>query len=127
MTPPTIFRTLPQIPAFTGSDGACIQELAGRSSGLTSHSLALIVHPPGTASLKHHHTEADEVYFVWSGQGRVQVDGDIRPVGPGAVVCLRPGQSHKVWNDGPENLVLIVSCAPAYSTAEVAWDETAAN
>lgn len=118
-----ITRSLLSIPGFIGPDGAHVQELAGRSTGLTSHSLAVITHPPGTASRDHHHTVADEVYFVRSGQGRVRVDGETHAIGPGDAVIIRPGQAHKVWNDGPDDLVLIVSCAPAYQVNEVAWDE----
>ena len=117
-----IFRDLAGIPAFVGLDGAAVQELAGRSVGFTSHSLALIVHPPGTASTAHHHTVADEVYLVQSGRGRIQVDEETRGVGPGDVVLIRPGQRHKVWNDGPADLTLIVTCAPAYDVGEVVWD-----
>jgi mannose-6-phosphate isomerase-like protein (cupin superfamily) len=117
------FHSLSDIIPFTGPDGARVQQIAGRSSGMTSHSLAVITHPAGTACVEHHHTVADEVYLVWSGRGRVRVDGETRAVGPGDAVVIRPGQHHKVWSDGPEDLVLIVSCAPAYEVGEVVWDE----
>ncbi len=122
-TPGPTFGRLADVPAVTGADGALIRELAGRSSGLPSHSLAVITHPAGTASVAHHHTAADEVYFVWSGRGRVRVDGEERIVETGDLVQIRPGQRHKLWNDGPADLVLIVTCAPAYAPDEVVWDE----
>jgi len=118
-----IFSSLETTLPFTGPDGARVQQIAGRSEGVTSHSLAVISHPPGTASVEHHHTLADEVYLVRSGQGRVRVDGETRNVGPGDAVTIRPGQRHKVWSDGPGDLVLVVSCAPAYEVGEVVWDE----
>jgi mannose-6-phosphate isomerase-like protein (cupin superfamily) len=117
------FSNVSEIIPFTAPDGARVQQIAGRSEGMTSHSLAIISHPPGTESTDHHHTVADEVYLVWSGRGRVCVDGVTRQVGPSDTVTIRPGQRHKVWNDGPENLVLVVSCAPAYQVDEVVWDE----
>ena len=117
------FANVDDIVPFTGPDGARVQQIAGRGEGMMSHSLAVISHPPGTASVDHHHTVADEVYLVWSGHGRVRVDGETRHVGPGDTVTLRPGQRHKVWSDGPEDLVLVVSCAPAYQVGEVVWDE----
>lgn len=117
------FRSLAAIPPYTGADGARIQELAGRGMGLASHSLAVITHPPGTASREHRHNVADEVYFVWSGRGRVRVAEEERIVGPGDTVIIRPGQAHKVWNDGAVDLVLIVSCAPAYAVEDVVWGE----
>ena len=117
------FVNVTEIIPFTAPDGARVQQIAGRSEGMTSHSLAIISHPPGTESTDHHHTVADEIYLVWSGRGRVRVDGETRSVGPGDAVTIRPGQRHKVWCDGPEDLVLIVSCAPAYQVDEVVWDE----
>jgi mannose-6-phosphate isomerase-like protein (cupin superfamily) len=117
------FINLTDIAPFTGADGARVQQIAGRSEGMTSHSLAVISHPPGTASVEHHHTLADEVYLVWSGRGRVRVDEVTQLIGPGDTVTIRSGQRHKVWSDGPEDLVLVVSCAPAYQVAEVMWDE----
>lgn len=116
-------RSLSDISDFVGPDGARVQEVAGRSTGLTSHSLAVISHPADTASRLHHHTVADEVYFVSAGQGRVRVDEALMAVAAGDTVIIQPGQTHKVWSDGPGDLVLVVSCAPAYDVAEVVWDE----
>jgi mannose-6-phosphate isomerase-like protein (cupin superfamily) len=108
---------------FIGPDGARIQELAGRRSGLTSHSLAIITHPAGMATVEHHHTVADEVYYVQSGRGRIRVDGEERQLAPDDTVIIRPGQCHKLWADAGVDLVLVVTCAPAYSVTEVIWDE----
>jgi len=118
-----VFVHITEIAPFTAADGARVQQIAGRNEGVTGHSLAVISHPPGTECVEHHHTVADEVYLVWSGRGRVRVDSETRQVGPGDAVTIRPGQRHKVWSDGPEDLVLVVSCAPAYQVSEVVWDE----
>jgi mannose-6-phosphate isomerase-like protein (cupin superfamily) len=117
------FPKLKAILPFTGPDGARVQQIAGRSDGVISHSLAVIAHPAGTTSTEHHHTVADEVYLVWAGRGRVRVDDVTQAVGPGDAVIIRPGERHKLWSDGPGDLVLVVSCAPAYEVSEVAWDE----
>ncbi len=108
---------------FIGPDGARIRELAGRTTGLTSHSLAVITHPAGMATVEHHHTVADEVYFVQSGRGHLRVDGEMLELAPGDTVTIRPGQRHKLWADAGEDVVLVVTCAPAYSVSEVIWDE----
>lgn len=117
-----ISRSLNDIAGFVGPDGAHIRELAGRTTGIESHSLAFITHPAGTASADHHHTVADEVYYVESGRGRITLDGETLAIGPGDIITIRPGQRHKVYGDGPD-LVLIVTCAPAYRVDEVVWDE----
>jgi mannose-6-phosphate isomerase-like protein (cupin superfamily) len=91
--------------------------------GLESHSLAIITHPAGMATVEHHHTLSDEVYTVQSGRGHIRVDDRLIEVNPGDTVIIRPGQRHKLWADAGEDLVLVVTCAPAYSVTEVIWDE----
>ena len=36
-------------------------------------------------------------------------------IAAGDAVVIAPGTRHKLWNDGPEELVLLCVCAPAYS------------
>ena len=113
-----------RIEPFVGDDRSIIRELASpTNSGLTRHSLAEIRHPPGTASQEHFHTEAEEVYFVIEGQGGIRVDGETRSIGPGDVVVITPGERHKVWQEGEGDLVLLVSCVPAYTVDEVVFTE----
>jgi len=110
------------IEPFVGADGAIVRELASpRNSLLTRHSLAEIRHPSGTASQEHYHTVAEEAYYVLSGQGGVRVDGETRAIKPGDVVVIVPGQRHKVWQEGAEDLVLLVTCVPAYAVEEVVF------
>ena len=109
---------------FVGDDGAIVRELASPgNSSLTRHSLAEIRHPPGTASQEHIHTEAEEVYYVMSGRGGIRVDGETREIGPGDVVVIVPGERHKVWQVGEKDLVLLVTCVPAYSVEEVIFTD----
>jgi mannose-6-phosphate isomerase-like protein (cupin superfamily) len=106
-----------------GEDGAIIQELAGRSTAMVSHSLAQITHPAGTSSAAHRHSIADEVYYVVAGYGRIEVEDESRGLRPGDLVQIHPGQRHRVSCDGPDDLVLIVTCAPAYAVDEVIWED----
>jgi mannose-6-phosphate isomerase-like protein (cupin superfamily) len=117
-------RNRDQIEPFVGDDGAIIRELVSpRNSALTRHSLAEIRHPPGTASQEHYHREAEEVYYVLEGQGEIRVDGQIGSLEPGDAVIIVPGQRHKVWQRGERDLVMLVTCAPAYSVEEVIFTE----
>jgi mannose-6-phosphate isomerase-like protein (cupin superfamily) len=109
---------------FVSDDGSIIRELASpHNSSLTHHSLAEIRHPPGTSSQEHYHTEAEEVYYVREGRGGVRVDGETRSIGPGDLVVIVPGQRHKVWAEGKADLVMLVTCVPAYSVQEVVFTE----
>lgn len=112
------------IQPFVGDDGAVVRELASpRNSSLTRHSLAEIRHPAGTASREHVHTEAEEVYLVIRGKGGIRLDGETSTIGPGDVVVIAPGERHKVWQEGEGDLVLLVTCVPAYSVSEVVFTE----
>jgi len=113
-----------KIEPFIGDDGVIICELAAPgNSPLTRHSLAEIRHPPGTSSQEHYHTEAEEVYYVLEGHGVICVDGEVQDIGPGDVVAIIPGQWHKVWQAGEGDLVLLVTCVPAYAVDEVVFTE----
>ncbi len=116
-------RNLTDVTAYRGPDGAYVQELGGASTGMQSHSVAVICHPPGTASREHHHTIADEVYVVLSGTGELLMDGQRITVRPNDIVILLPGQRHKIGCSGDDDLVLYVTCSPAYDPGEVIWDE----
>jgi mannose-6-phosphate isomerase-like protein (cupin superfamily) len=74
--------------------------------------------------VEHYHTEAEEVYFVLEGQGGIRVEGETRAIEPGYVVSVGPGQRHKVWQEGERDLVLLVTCVPAYSVEEVVFTES---
>lgn len=113
-----------EIQSFVGADGAIVRELASpNNSPLTSHSLAEIRHPPGTASVEHYHIEAEEVYYVLEGQGAIRIDGHPRDIGPGDVISIPPGRRHKVWPRGEQDLVMLVTCVPAYSVEDAAFTE----
>lgn len=58
-----------------------------------------------------------------SGQGGIRIDGETRELGPGDVAIIVPGQRHKVWQAGEGDLVLLVTCVPAYSVQEVVFVE----
>jgi len=39
-------------------------------------------------------------------------------IGAGDCVVIPPGTPHKLWNTGPEPLVLLCCCAPPYTDAD---------
>jgi mannose-6-phosphate isomerase-like protein (cupin superfamily) len=45
----------------------------------------------------------------------MRLGDDEGPVEQGDCVVIPPGVRHKLWNAGPEPLVLLCCCAPAYS------------
>jgi mannose-6-phosphate isomerase-like protein (cupin superfamily) len=63
--------------------------------------------PPGATIGYHRHDHVEEVYFVFSGKGRMTIDGVTKDVmKDDAGTCVLHG-AHGVWNNSDEDLVLI--------------------
>jgi mannose-6-phosphate isomerase-like protein (cupin superfamily) len=112
-------KNLEDVPAFTTKDGSEIRELlAHRNSAIRNQSLAEARVPVGGSTQEHYHPEAEEIYYITHGQGRIRNEGEEREVKPGDAIAIRPGQKHKLWNTGSETLRLLCCCAPAYEHSD---------
>jgi mannose-6-phosphate isomerase-like protein (cupin superfamily) len=106
-----------QVEPLVADHGEIVRELAGPSrSPLTHHSLAEVVLPPGKESLPHYHPEVEEVYYLLQGEAEMEVDGQVEMVGPGDVVVIPPRSVHHIRNPGDQEVILLVTCAPAWTT-----------
>ena len=81
-------------------------------------SLGLYVLPAGAEDPQSPHTE-DEVYYVVSGSGMVQVDGEDRTVAAGSIVYVAREVSHR-FHSITEDLTLLVFFAPARQSGPAA-------
>ncbi len=54
----------------------------------------------------------EEIYFVLTGSGKMRVDDDSRQVGPGDATWIPAGSSHSLFNNGNEDLVILVVASP---------------
>jgi mannose-6-phosphate isomerase-like protein (cupin superfamily) len=107
---------LDQQEPFITADGSSIREVAGVPSGnATQQSLAEATVAPGGETVEHYHRVAEEVYHFVSGVGRLRLGSEEAGVGPGDTVVIAVGLRHKLWNQGPDPLVLLCCCAPPYS------------
>ncbi len=95
-------------------------ELQGRTGELyleflrrDSLSCGLYVLEPGAHDPQQPHQE-DEVYLVLGGRGRLTVDGQDHPVGPGSVLFVARTVPHR-FSDVTEPLSVLVFFAPAES------------
>jgi len=61
---------------------------------------------PGQVADAHAHQDMCEVFFVESGAGVIQINGQPYSLEPGVCVCVEPGEVHEVSNPGTEELVL---------------------
>jgi mannose-6-phosphate isomerase-like protein (cupin superfamily) len=106
---------LEQREPFITADGSSIRELVGIPSGNSNQqSVAEATVPSGGETVEHYHRTTEEVYLFVHGQGRMRLGDEEAEVRAGDTVVIPPGVRHKLWNAGPEPLVLLCCCAPPY-------------
>ena len=80
-----------------------------RALGVTAFGVNGIVFPPGYEGFLHYHELQDELYFVHRGRARVEVGGEEREIGEGALVHVEAATERRVSNaSDSEDLVLLV-------------------
>ena len=80
-----------------------------RAMGITAFGVNAIVYPPGQEGFLHYHEHQDELYFVHSGRGVFEVDGETRELGPGGLCHVEAETARKVSNtSADEDLVMLV-------------------
>jgi mannose-6-phosphate isomerase-like protein (cupin superfamily) len=65
-----------------------------------------VLHPG--AAIGYHLQKEDEVYYILSGEGVMQMNGREFPVKPGDAILTRPGASHGLKQTGKDDLTLII-------------------
>ena len=75
--------------------------------------------PPGAEQRSHSHADAEQVYVIVRGRGRMHVAGDSEDVGEGDLVFIPPATDHGIANDGSETLVYVTATAPPVSMEEL--------
>lgn len=63
---------------------------------------------PGSA-IGYHQQKEDEIYYVLSGRGIMQMNGKEFEVGPGDAILTRPGSSHGLKQTGKADLVILIN------------------
>jgi mannose-6-phosphate isomerase-like protein (cupin superfamily) len=62
---------------------------------------------PGS-SIGYHLQKEDEIYYVISGNGKMQMNGKTFPVKPGDAILTRPGSSHSIAPNANNDLVILI-------------------
>jgi len=101
---------------FTTKDGSTIRELHHTGA----QSLAEATVDTGAATQRHYHRAAEEIYVILEGEGRMEVDGEERPVAPGDAVLIPPGSWHEITAATP--LRFLCCCAPPYAHEDTFFD-----
>jgi mannose-6-phosphate isomerase-like protein (cupin superfamily) len=95
---------------FTTKDGSTIREYLHTAV----QSLAEATLTPGQGTQRHYHRQAEEIYLILDGGGRMEVDGAEADVGPGDAILIPAGAWHELVA-GPVGARLLCSCVPPYS------------
>ena len=110
---------LDQVESFRTKDGSEIRELlAHRNSVIRQQSLAAARLLAGASTTPHYHPQTEEIYYILSGCGLMQIGPESQEVGPGDAIAIPPGAVHQITNPGPERLTFLCCCAPAYEDAD---------
>ena len=95
---------------FTTKDGSTIRELMGAGH----QSMAEATLQPGQATERHYHADSEELYYLLAGEGKMEIDGDRSPVGPGDAILIPPGAWHQITATGASELRFLCCCSPPY-------------
>ena len=68
--------------------------------------------PPGTAELRHRHSEAQQFFFVLSGRAIMEVEGNLIELACGDGVRVLPGKRHQIRNESTEPVKFLVISQP---------------
>jgi len=109
----TVLHLADQKP-FTTKDGSTIRSILDRTNApVENQSLAEAQVPAGTATQRHYHRLAEEFYFILSGSGEMEINGEMRVVSTGDAILIPPGAWHTIT--ARETLRFLCCCAPPYS------------
>ena len=93
------------------------RDLDARETGLSLHALR----PGKRQPFAHRHREAEEVYVVLSGSGRVKLDDDVVEVGPMDAIRVSP-ETTRAFEAGPEGLEFLAFGPHRSGDAEMVHD-----
>jgi mannose-6-phosphate isomerase-like protein (cupin superfamily) len=80
-----------------------------RALGVTAFGVNGVVYPPEFEGFLHYHDTQDELYFVHRGRAIVEVGGETREIGEGALVHVESTTPRKFTNaSDTEELVMLV-------------------
>jgi mannose-6-phosphate isomerase-like protein (cupin superfamily) len=109
------FKRLKECSEIVAGDGTQLRELLHpeRDQADIRYSLAWAMLHVGEKSLPHR-LSSSEVYYILSGNGIMNVDGESQPVEPGDAIYISPGAVQWLWNVGEQELAFLCIVDPAW-------------
>lgn len=116
-----IVQNLSSQKPFTTADGSRIRSILDASNApVKNQSLAEASLPTGAATQRHYHRASEEFYFLLEGTGTMEIDGELREVGPGDAILIPSGAWHQITAATP--LRFLCCCAPPYSHSDTYFE-----
>jgi mannose-6-phosphate isomerase-like protein (cupin superfamily) len=114
-----LVKSLASCPEITAIDRTALRELLhpDRDPAAVRYSLAHAKLPPETWSLLHA-LRSSEVYYILTGRGTMEIDGQRREVKAGDVVYIPPGGRQRILAHGPEPLEFLCIVDPAWKAED---------
>lgn len=95
-------------PGTHNGDGSTVgYSFFSKADGLKIVFRKRVLHP-GSA-IGYHLQNEDEIYYIISGTGEMQMNGKSFPVKTGDAILTRPGSSHGLKQTGNDDLVIIIN------------------
>ncbi|RPI75736.1 MAG: cupin domain-containing protein [Desulfobacteraceae bacterium] len=98
---------------YLAHNGAIAQMILDQRTLREIGFLAIANLAPGK-EIEGHVDPMEEIYFVLSGTGLMQVDAESRQVNPGDATWIPTGSRHALLNNGQENCIILVVASPAW-------------
>jgi mannose-6-phosphate isomerase-like protein (cupin superfamily) len=94
-------------------------DLEAQDTGVSHH----VLHPGKRQPFAHRHREAEEIYVVLSGSGRIKLDDDVVDIGAMDAIRIAP-ETTRAIEAGPDGIELL-AFGPHHDDAEMVqgfWD-----
>ncbi|MEN6545319.1 MAG: cupin domain-containing protein [Armatimonadia bacterium] len=111
-------------PTYTTLDGSLIREIIRPERQGSRHlSLAEATIAPGQSTIRHRHHQSEEIYYVLSGAGTIEVAARLQRVQAGDAVLIPPGAEHRATCMGETPLRILCACSPPYQHSDTELTE----
>ena len=110
-----IYRTDPDAEYYTDERCHIIEVL--NTAAVADVSVARARVEPGVTTAWHR-VKVDELYYVLSGSGRMEMEGENpAEIGPGDIARIPAGRAQRIANSGREELVFLCICTSRFREA----------
>jgi mannose-6-phosphate isomerase-like protein (cupin superfamily) len=118
-----LVRSLDDCEEFVAGDGTILRELlhADKHQFGGRYSLAHAILPAGQVSYLHS-LATNEVYYILSGNGMMEINGEQRSVTGGDCIVIPGGATQRLHNTSTEPILFLCIVDPAWQVAdETVW------